>query len=165
MKCDLFLVLWWTVTNDLRNVKWEKNTCWEGTYLRQTASFEPLCVKIFLCVWQNYLSACYIPDKGYYGTLSGSHGRSFRICHEKVRAALLAEDWRWRHIRLAIKPRYLGNHASQIKSYYWTLLGILMVALSEYVMKKCVLRYLAEDWRWRHRQSSARGATQQFGLQ
>jgi len=28
-----------------------------------------------------------------------------------------------RHIRLAIKPRYLGNHASEIKSYYGTLFG------------------------------------------
>jgi len=33
----------------------------------------------------------------------------------------LAADWRWRHIRLAIKSRYLGNYASQIKSYYGTL--------------------------------------------
>jgi len=35
----------------------------------------------------------------------------------------LAEKSRWRHIRLAIKPRYLGNHASQMKSYYGTLSG------------------------------------------
>jgi len=35
----------------------------------------------------------------------------------------LAEKSRWRHIRLAIKPGYLGNHASQIKSYYGTLSG------------------------------------------
>jgi len=35
----------------------------------------------------------------------------------------LAEKSWWRHIRLAIKPRYLGNHASQIKSYYRTLSG------------------------------------------
>jgi len=35
----------------------------------------------------------------------------------------LAEKSRWRHIRLAIKPRYLGNHASQIKSYYGTQSG------------------------------------------
>jgi len=37
--------------NDPQNVKWEKNTCWEGTSLRQTASFEPLCVKLSLSVW------------------------------------------------------------------------------------------------------------------
>jgi len=35
----------------------------------------------------------------------------------------LTEKERWRHIRLAIKPRYLGNHASQIKSYNGTLSG------------------------------------------
>jgi len=29
----------------------------------------------------------------------------------------LAEDWRWRHVWLAIKHRYLGNHAWQIKRY------------------------------------------------
>jgi len=33
----------------------------------------------------------------------------------------LAEKSRCRHIRLAIKPRYLGNHASQIKGYYGLL--------------------------------------------
>jgi len=37
----------------------------------------------------------------------------------------LAEKSRWRHIRLAIKPRYVGNHASQMKSYYGTLSGSL----------------------------------------
>jgi len=36
---------------------------------------------------------------------------------------ILAEDGRLRHIWLAIKPHYLANHASQIKSYYGTLLG------------------------------------------
>jgi len=30
----------------------------------------------------------------------------------------IAEDWRWRHIRLAIKARYLGNHASKL---YYTI--------------------------------------------
>jgi len=35
----------------------------------------------------------YIPDKIFYhGTLSGGHGRSFRIRHEKSREAPLAED-------------------------------------------------------------------------
>jgi len=36
---------------------------------------------------------------------------------------LLSENSRWRHIRLAVKPRYLGSHASHINSYYGTLLG------------------------------------------
>jgi len=35
----------------------------------------------------------------------------------------LAEKSRWRHVRLAIKPRYLGSHVSHIKSYCRTLLG------------------------------------------
>jgi len=35
----------------------------------------------------------------------------------------LAEKSRWRHIPLAIKPRYLGNDAPQMKSYYGTLPG------------------------------------------
>jgi len=114
--------------------------------------------------------------KSYYGTLSGSHGCSFRIRHEispeappggkitvmsypvgnktlvisetmhprwkvgmehyqevmvafsesvmKIRGERpLAEKSRWRHIRLAIKPRCLGNHASQIKSYFGSLSG------------------------------------------
>jgi len=37
--------------NAPQNGKWEKKTCWEGTSLRQTASFEPLCVKLSLSVW------------------------------------------------------------------------------------------------------------------
>jgi len=44
----------------------------------------------------------------------------------------LAEKSRWRHIWLAIKPRYLGNHASQIKSYY----GSLSWSLSNCFYKK-----------------------------
>jgi len=35
----------------------------------------------------------------------------------------LAEKSRWRHIRFEIKPRYLGNHASQMKSYNGTRSG------------------------------------------
>jgi len=35
----------------------------------------------------------------------------------------LAEKLRWRHIRLTIKPCYLGNHASKILSYYGSLSG------------------------------------------
>jgi len=37
--------------NGPQNVKLEKNICWEGTSLRQTASIEPLCVKLSLSVW------------------------------------------------------------------------------------------------------------------
>jgi len=35
----------------------------------------------------------------------------------------LAEKSRWRHIRLAMAPRYLGNISSQMKSYWGTLWG------------------------------------------
>jgi len=35
----------------------------------------------------------------------------------------LVEKSRWHHIRLAIKPRYLGNRASHRKSYHGTLIG------------------------------------------
>jgi len=34
-----------------------------------------------------------------------------------------AEKSRWCHLMLAIKPRYLGNHVSQIKCWYRTLSG------------------------------------------
>ena len=37
--------------NDPQNVKIEIYTCLEGTSLRQTASFEPLCVKLSPSVW------------------------------------------------------------------------------------------------------------------
>jgi len=35
----------------------------------------------------------------------------------------IADKSRWRHFRFAIKPRYLGNYASHIISYYGTLSG------------------------------------------
>jgi len=121
---------------------------------------------IRLAIKPRYLGNQASQIKSYYGTISGNHGRSFRIRHLKVRAAHpvgwlmmtsypawnktsssrkrcildktlqwistrkswsesvmkkcvqrpLAKDWRWRHIQLAIKPQYLGNHASHIKS-------------------------------------------------
>jgi len=58
--------------------------------------------------------------KIYHGTLSGSHGCSYRIRQEKSPEA---KKSRWRHIRLAIKPHYLGSHESQIKIYKGTLSG------------------------------------------
>jgi len=61
----------------------------------------------------------------------------------------LAEDWRQRHIRLAIKPRYIRNHASQIKSYIERSQEV-MVALSEPFIKRCMQRPLVEKSRWRH---------------
>jgi len=49
--------------------------------------------------------------KSYHWSLSGSHDRSFRIRHEKSREAPRGEEWRLRHIRSTIQPRYLGNNA------------------------------------------------------
>ena len=37
--------------NNPKEVKISKNTCLEGTSLAQTASFEPLCVRIGCVVW------------------------------------------------------------------------------------------------------------------
>jgi len=56
-------------------------------------------------------------------TSSGIHGRSFKMRNENSPEAPIAKNSRWRHIRLAIKPSHLGNHASQIKTYNGSLLG------------------------------------------
>jgi len=76
---------------------------------------------IWLAIKPRYLGNHASHIKSYYGTLIESHSSSFRISHVKQHEALLADKSRWRHIRLAIKPRYRGKHASQIKSYYGTL--------------------------------------------
>jgi len=76
-----------------------------------------------LIISEHYLGNHASQIKSYHGTLSESHGRCFRICHEKLLIAPLAEKSRWRHIRLAMKSRYLGNHASHIKCYYGSLSG------------------------------------------
>jgi len=76
-----------------------------------------------LAIKPRYLENHASQIKSYYGTLWRSHDRSFRIRHEKSPKAPLVEKSRWRHIRLAIKPCYIGNHASQIKSYNGTLSG------------------------------------------
>jgi len=41
---------------DPQDVNLKKNTCWEGTSLDQTASFEPTCVKLSLLVWSLQVS-------------------------------------------------------------------------------------------------------------
>jgi len=89
------------------------------------------------CYLGNYASEI----KSYWGTLSRSIGRSFKISHKnspgappcreimmtsvikhRVKCPLAAKS-RWRHIRLSIKLRCLGNYASQINSYYKILWG------------------------------------------
>jgi len=61
----------------------------------------------------------------------------------------LVDKSRWRHIWLAINPRYIGNHSSQIKStmeHYWEV----MLALSESVMNnRLTCRQAKKSW-WRH---------------
>jgi len=79
--------------------------------------------QIWLAIKPLYLGNYASQIRRYYGSLSGSHGRSFRIRHENRAKRPLADKSRWHHIRLAIKPRCLGNYASQIKSYYGTLSG------------------------------------------
>jgi len=89
-----------------------------------------------------------IQIKSYYWTLSRSHGRSFRIRHEKVRVAPPGGG-----LMMTVgnkTPRYLGNLASQIKSYY--PYQEFMVALSESVMKNHIKRPLEEKSRWHNNQ-------------
>jgi len=87
--------------------------------------------------------------KSYHVTLSGSHCRSFRIRHEKSsEATIMRKKSRWHHIRSAIKPRYLGNHASLIKCYYGTLSG--NHARSFRIRLKPEATLMRKKSRWRH---------------
>jgi len=60
--------------------------------------------------------------------MSMNHDYETRVDHSDsanitcVKRHLAEKSWR-RHFLLAIKPRYLENHASQIKSHYGTLSG------------------------------------------
>jgi len=78
---------------------------------------------IRLAMRPHYLGNHASQMKSYKGTLSGSNGRFIRIRHENC----LKRPWRRNHddvlFGLSIKPSYLWNHASQIKSYYRTLSG------------------------------------------
>jgi len=58
-----------------------------------------------------------IPDKTLLWNVIRKLWCFFRIRHVNSVKQPLAEKSRWRHIRLAIKPRYLGKHASQINGY------------------------------------------------
>jgi len=75
------------------------------------------------CNKTSYLGNHASQIKSFYGKLTGTYGRSFRIRHEKSREEPLAAKSRWRHGRLAIKPHKLGNHTTQKKSCYGTLTG------------------------------------------
>jgi len=73
-----------------------------------------------LAIRPRYLGNHASQMKSYYGTLSGSRGRSFIIRQENLPEAPPSGEITMRHIRLAIKPRFLGNHASHMNSYYGT---------------------------------------------
>jgi len=65
---------------------------------------------------------CILDNKSWYRTLSGGHGCSFRIRHEKLpEASPSGEAPPGGQITMTSypackKPRYLENHASQMKS-------------------------------------------------
>jgi len=59
--------------------------------------------------------------KCFHRTLSGSHGRSFRICHEISLEAPLSEKITITLYLACNKTSYLGNHASRIESYFVSL--------------------------------------------
>jgi len=57
----------------------EKNTCWEGTFLRQTAYFEPLWVTLSLSVWPMQVRK----KKGRKAGRKKSHKKCiFHVCVE-----------------------------------------------------------------------------------
>jgi len=72
--------------------------------------------------------------KSYYGTLSRSHGCSFRISHEKVCSEPPSGGLTMVSYQACSKTSFIGNHASQIKSTMDRYHEVL-VALSESVMK------------------------------
>jgi len=76
-----------------------------------------------LAIKHRYLRNHASQIKSYYGTLSGSHGRSFKIRHEKSPEAPPGGGLTMTSYLVGKKHRYLRNHASQIKSYYGTLSG------------------------------------------
>jgi len=78
-----------------------------------------LCTRLLIRV-QVLLYAHYAPFKSYWCVFGANSPRTLRSVENDITFRWI-EGW-LHHIRLAIKPRYLGkSHASQIKSYIWTL--------------------------------------------
>jgi len=93
-----------------------------------TMTSYPPCNKTLLS--QNHVSQI----KSYYGSLSGSHGRSFKIRHEKSRETPHGDQITMTSYPACKKPRYLENYASQIKSYNGSLswsLGRLVIFIKK----------------------------------
>jgi len=84
--------------------------------------------------------------KSYYGSLSGSHGRNFKMGYKNR----LSAPWRRTDddviSGLQLYPYTLGNHASQIKSDYGTLTRSHGRSL-RIRHEKCVQRPLSEKSR------------------
>jgi len=78
---------------------------------------------ILLAIKPRYLGNYESQIKRCNGSLSGIHARSFRIRHEKSPEAPPSGEITMRSNLFAIKPRYVGNYASQMESYYGTLSG------------------------------------------
>jgi len=80
-----FVVFW---QHDHQNVKWEKNTCLEGTSLCQTASFEPLCVILSFSVWPVQMR-----KKKKQWSRKAKSKKSYKRCifHACVKWALVAD--------------------------------------------------------------------------
>jgi len=62
--------------------------------------------------------------------------RSESVMKNRVKHPLAEKSW-WRHIQLAIKRYYIGNHASQIKSYYGTLWGSHVATQRLFATPRC----------------------------
>jgi len=99
---EVMLALSESVMNNHLKRPWAKKSWWRHIRL----AIKP-------CYLRNHASQI----QSCYGTLSGSHGRSFRIRHEKSREAPSGDQITMTSYPACKKPRYLENHASQTKSY------------------------------------------------
>jgi len=66
-----------------------------------------------------------VPDKKLLWNAIRKSWSLFQNPSWKIAWSAPVADWRWHYIRLAIKPRYIGNLAYQIQSNYGTLSGSL----------------------------------------
>jgi len=99
----------------------------------------PVCNKAPL-----YRKPCISQIKSYIGTLSGSHGRSFRIRHVESREAPPGGGLTTTSYPVGNKTSFSRKPCMVAKKLHHLEVTI---ALSESVMKTCVQLSLAEDWR------------------
>jgi len=101
------------------------------------------CRHIWLAIKPYYLRNHASQKKSCYGTLSGSYGRSSSIRHKKSREAPPGGQITMTSYPVCKKPRYLENHASQMKSYNgslsWSLVRlVILIKNSKYFFKKLI---------------------------